>query len=259
MSDDLVILDRHSDDYATCILNRPSKRNALSMELMRQLCSQVEAIEAENKIRVLVLRGAGGVFCAGGDLREALDPMHGVEFAKMIKRTLLTLYYAPVVTIAMVQGLAMGGGAGLVAACDFAVADEKARIGFPEVRRGLISAQVMSVLVRKLKRTDIHDLLLSGESVDARRAMQIGLFHRVGNMETETRKIVDQVLSGAPQALTMTKRLLDQLHPGSLRDDIEICMKKYLQAREGAEAQEGIRAFLEKRKPAWEKKARPSS
>jgi methylglutaconyl-CoA hydratase len=253
MSDDLVILNRHSEDFVTCVLNRPDKRNALSIELMQQLCSRLETIAADKRIRVMALRGNGRVFCAGADLAEVMDPRYGNESAGMIKKTLLSLYQIPVATVALVHGLAMGGGAGLVAACDFAVADSEATIGFPEVRRGLVAAQVMTLLIRKLRLGDIHYLLLSGESVSAAHALQMGLFHRVGDMETEAGKIIAQILRNAPQALAMTKRLFDQLYPRDLRDDIEMGMMRHLQARGGEEAQEGIRAFLEKRKPAWDR------
>jgi enoyl-CoA hydratase/carnithine racemase len=253
MSRDPVILIRDSEETATCILNRAEKRNALSIDLMRQLCAHIEEIKADRKARILILRGNGPVFSAGLDLDEVLDSELWVESAKMVRDCLSTLYQTSLMTIAMVHGAALGGGAGLVAACNFAIADKNTVIGFPEVHRGLVAAQVMSLLVRKLKRADVNDLLLTGQSVDAERAMQIGLFHRVGNVEVETRKIVNQLLRGAPQALAKTKHLLDRLYHNRLRDDIEMCMALHMQTREGKEAQEGISAFLGKRKPLWEK------
>jgi methylglutaconyl-CoA hydratase len=253
MNDNLVILNRHSEDFVTCALNRPDKRNALSIELMKQLCSRLETIAADKRIRVVALRGNGPVFSAGADLAEVMNPKLGDESARMIKKTLLSLCQFPATTVAMVHGLAMGGGAGLVAACDFVVADSEAVIGFPEVRRGLVAAQVMTVLIRKLRPTDIRYLLLSGESVRAERALQMGLFHRVGDMETEARKVITEILRGAPEALAVTKRLFDQLYPRDLPEDIEIGMAHHLQARAGEEAHEGIGAFLEKRKPAWDR------
>jgi methylglutaconyl-CoA hydratase len=253
MSSDSVIFTRYSEEVAACILNRPEKRNALNIELMQRLCAFVEQIEKDGEIRVWVLRGNGPAFCAGLDVDEIMDPKNGVESAKMVRQCLSMIYRIPLVTIAMVQGAARGGGAGLVAACDFAVADNNATVGFPEVRRGLVPAQVMSLLIRKLKRADVKELLLSGEPVDAGRAMQMGLFNRVGNMEAEAQKIISQVLQAAPGALTKTKRLIDRLCSRNLPDDIEMCLRVHLQARTEAEAREGIRAFLEKRKPVWEK------
>lgn len=251
MSDELVIFERRSEEVAVSTLNRSEKRNALSIELMRQLCAHAVQVEKDGKTRIWILRSNGPAFCAGLDVREAIDPRLGVESAKMVRECLSAIYRIPLVTIAMVHGAARGGGAGLVAACDFAVANQDATIGFPEVRLGLVSAQVLSLLVRKLRRADIKELLLSGEAVDAARALQMGFFQRVGDMETAAQEIVSQVLQAAPGALAKTKQLIDHLDSHSLQDDIEMCMQYHLQARVGEEAQEGIRSFLEKRRPAW--------
>jgi methylglutaconyl-CoA hydratase len=253
MSNECVVYKQHSEEIAVSILNRPEKRNALNVELMQQLCAHARQVEKDGKIRIWILRGNGPVFCAGLDVGEAMDPQLGVESAKMVKQCLTLIYRIPVATIAMVHGAAMGGGAGLTAACDFAVADRHAIVGFPEVRRGLVPAQVMSLLVRKLRRADVRELLLSGEPVAARQALHMGLFNRVGNIETEAQEIISQILQAAPGALAKTKQLIDEIYARSLEDDIDICMQHYLQARKEAEAQEGIDAFLEKRKPLWAK------
>jgi methylglutaconyl-CoA hydratase len=253
MNEEFVIFQRYSEEVAASILNRPEKRNALSVEVMRQLCAHAGQVEKDGTIRIWILRGNGPVFCAGLDVGEAMDPKLGVESAKMVRQCLSTVYRIPVATIAMVHGAALGGGAGLAAACDFAVADRNAIAGFPEVRRGLAPAQVMSILVRKLRRADIRELFLSGEPVTAGRALQMGLFHRVGNIETEAQDIISCLLRAAPGALARTKQLIDRLYHHSLEDDIELCMQHHIQATQGTEAQEGIRAFLEKRKPIWEK------
>jgi methylglutaconyl-CoA hydratase len=251
MSDALVIFERRSEEVAVSILNQPEKRNALSIELMRQLCAHAVQVEKDGKTRIWILRSNGPSFCAGLDVGEAIDPRQGVESAKMVRECLSAIYRIPLVTIAMVHGAARGGGVGLVAACDFAVANQDATIGFPEVRLGLVSAQVLSLLVRKIRRADIKELLLSGEAIDAARASQMGLFQRVGNMETAAQEIVSQVLQAAPGALAKTKQLIDRFDSHSLQDEIEMCMQYYLQARAGMEAQEGICAFLEKRRPVW--------
>lgn len=253
MGDDLVIFERRSENVAVSILNRPEKRNALSIELMERICAHAERVGKDEEIRIWILRGNGPAFCAGLDVAEAMDPRIGVESAGMVKKCLSAVYRIPAITIAMVHGAVRGGGAGLMAACDFAVADQDATIGFPEARLGLIPAQVMSLLVRKLSQSNVRDLLLSGEAVNAERARQIGLLHRVGSLETETRGIIAQVLKGAPGALAKTKQMIDNLYPRSLEDDIEMCRMHYVQARDSAEAREGAGAFLQKRKPVWEK------
>jgi methylglutaconyl-CoA hydratase len=255
MNDNLVIFDRYSEEVAASILNRPEKRNALSIELMRQLHDQAGRVEKDGKIRIWILRANGSAFCSGLDVGEAGNPDLAVESAKMVRQCLSAIYRAPVVTLAMVHGAARGGGAGLVAACDLAVAGREATIGFPEVLRGLVPAQVLSVLVRKLSRANLKELLLTGKSIDAERAREMGLFQQVGSMETAAREIISQILQTAPGALEKTKRLIDRLYPRDIEGDIRMCMLHYLQAREGAEAQEGIRAFLEKRAPYWRKNA----
>jgi methylglutaconyl-CoA hydratase len=251
MSKDLVIFRRHSEEVAESILNRPEKRNALNIALMRQLCEHTEQIRNDGKTRIWILQANGPTFCAGLDIGEVMDPTLGIESARMVKQCLSSLYGMPVVTMAMVRGAARGGGAGLIAACDFAIADKDATIGFPEVRLGLIPAQVMTLLVRKLKPADVRELALSGEPIVAERALQMGIFQRVGDIEAETQAIVSRILLAAPGALTTTKQLIDHLQSRRLQDDIEMCMHHYLQAREGTEALEGIRAFLERRKPSW--------
>lgn len=253
MSRECVIYQPHSEEVVSCILNRPEKRNALNTSLMRQLCAHAERAAKDPGVRIFILRGSGSVFCAGLDFGEATNPDLGMESAEMVKQCLWSIHRIPAATIAIVQGAALGGGAGLVAACDFAIADPEARIGFPEVRRGLVAAQVMTLLIRKLRGADIRELLLSGEPVQAGRALQMGLFHRVGEVETELQKLVSQLLHAAPGALTKTKRLIEQLSAHSLEDDLERSMHHHMESKQSAEAQEGIRAFLEKRKPGWAK------
>ncbi len=258
MSDELVVFKQHSEEIVSTTLNRPEKRNALNIELMQQLCVHGERIERNENIRIWILRAEGPAFCAGLDVKEVQDPELGIETARMVKQSLSTVYRASAMTIAMIRGAARGGGAGLVAACDFAVADPLATIGFPEVRRGLVAAQVLSVLVRKLRGADVRDLLLRGEGINAERALHMGLFHRVGDVEKEARALISQLLKSAPGALAKTKQLIDRYYGRTFQDDIEIGMLQLIQSREGEEGQEGMRAFLEKRKPAWEKEGNPS-
>jgi methylglutaconyl-CoA hydratase len=253
MSSALVIYEPYSEEIVVCTLNRPEKRNALSSLLLQNLLACIERAGNDSNVRIFILRANGPVFSAGLDFRETLNSELGSSSAAVLKQCLLGLYQMPAVTIAAVRGAAMGGGAGLVAACDFAVAASGATIGFPEVRLGLIPAQVMSLLIRKLKQADIRQLLVSGESVDAEHAMRMGLFHRVGNVDAIVREMISQLLKAAPGALAATKRLIEQLYSRDLQADIEMCLKTYLEIKRREEAQEGVRAFLEKRKPNWEK------
>jgi len=167
---------------------------------------------------------------------------------------LLTLAETRLVTIAIVHGAAVAGGAGIMSACDFVVAAERTKIGYPEVRRGLVAGIVMTFLRRQLRERDLRELLLASELINAERAHEIGLVNRVvpvTELENEAQKIAASVLQGAPGAISNSKRLMEELWSTSVRKDIELALSHHMQARESAEAKEGIAAFNEKRPPHW--------
>jgi len=141
-----------------------------------------------------------------------------------------------------------------MSACDFVVASDHTKFGYPEVRRGLVAGLVMTFLRRQLRERDLRELLLASELITAQRAYEIGLVNRVvpvADLEGEVQKIVASVLQGAPGALANSKRLLEELWSTSVRQDIEVALRHHLDARESAEATEGIAAFNEKRLPNW--------
>jgi enoyl-CoA hydratase/carnithine racemase len=141
-----------------------------------------------------------------------------------------------------------------MSACDFVVATERTRIGYPETKRGLVAGLVMTFLRRQLRERDIRELLFTGELISARRACEIGLVNRVvspNELERETQKIIDAVLQNAPAALASTKDLIEELWSSSVKEDVERALRHHMEARESAEAKEGIAAFLEKRSPNW--------
>jgi methylglutaconyl-CoA hydratase len=235
-------------------LNRPERRNALTIELMTQLVGAIDAATADESQRVLILRGAGPAFCAGMDLNETQDASRAHESSGMVAKTLLAVSQTRLMTIAQVHGAAVAGGAGIMSACDFVIAAEGTKFGYPEARRGLIAAQVMTFLRRQLRERDIRELLFTAELIDAARAKEIGLVTRVvaaDQLEAETQKLTSQILQGAPGALMHSKRLLEQLWSTSVKQDIETAISHHMQARESDEAKEGVAAFLEKRKPNW--------
>jgi methylglutaconyl-CoA hydratase len=254
-SQHFVLVER-ANAYTTILtLNRPERRNALGVELMRQLCSAVETAGQDPSIRVLILRGAGSVFCAGLDLNEANQAGKTDTSAHAVARTLLTLHNTTsIVTIAAVHGAAMAGGAGLMSACDFAIAAEGTKIGYPEVRRGLIAALVFTFLARQLRNRDIRELLLLAEPVPADRALQMGLVNRIvpqDKLMDEALRFAATVALGAPQAMASTKQLISEFRPPTVTEDIQRAVEHHLAARTSDEAAEGIAAFLEKRKPRW--------
>lgn len=250
-----VILVEQSGAVTTLTLNRPDKRNALNLALLEALCEAVAATEADPAQRILVLRGAGPVFCAGLDLAEAAQPENSSRSAELVGKALGILAQTRLLTIARVHGAAIAGGAGLMTACDFAVATRDAKFGYPEVRRGLVPALIMTFLRRQLRERDARELLLLGKLFDASHALAIGLINRtVENetaLDTEVQSIVSSLLQGAPGALAETKRALAALWHSPVATDLQRAHAHHLAARDSAEAKEGIAAFSQKRAPAW--------
>ncbi len=250
----VVLIEKQTPQIRTIVLNRPERRNALTLDLLNELSAAVKVASDQPEERVLILRGAGAAFCTGLDLREAADHTKAHATAEMVARTLVTLSQTRLITIAAVHGAAVAGGAGIMSACDFVVAAERTKIGYPEVRRGLVAGLVMTFLRRQVGERNMRELLLGSELIDAERAKEIGLVNRVvakDDLMNEAQKFAQSVLQTAPGALTQTKRLIEELWWRSVQDDVDLALKYHLQARESSEAREGIAAFNEKRPPTW--------
>jgi methylglutaconyl-CoA hydratase len=239
---------------ASLVLRRAERRNALCVGLLEQLCAALESLAADPMNRVVLLRGDGPVFSAGLDLHEAANEVLIECSAAGISRALHLLSDGPLVTIAVVQGGAFAGGAGLMAACDIVIATDDARIGFPEARRGLLPALIGDVLRTRVREGDLRDLLLTGTSIDALRARQVGLVQHIvppARLLDEALRIAREVLAGGPETIRETKQLVSALY-GRAGDHLERSMEAWhLDARRSEEAREGLRAFLEKREPPW--------
>lgn len=251
---ELIKLDQSRAGMVVLTLNRPEKRNALSIELLDQLCARVENLAAERTNRVLVLTGAGSVFSAGLDLLEASNPDLVQRSAGCVARALQLLRSTRLITIAAAHGGAFAGGAGLLAACDIAIGTSDLKIGFPEARRGLLPALVCATMSPKVREGDLRDLFLVGELIDAARAQQIGLLQRV----VEPHRLIEHavavakcILEGGPQTIEATKMLLNQAYQPVASVSSEQMIDVHLGARQSPEASEGLAAFLEKRPPNW--------
>jgi methylglutaconyl-CoA hydratase len=250
----VVLIEKKSPQITVVTLNRSERRNSLTIELLNELIAAIRVASDEPRERVLILRGAGAAFCTGLDLKEAADLKKAQMTAELVAKTLITLAETRLVTIAAVHGAAVAGGAGIMSACDFVVAAEKTKIGYPEVRRGLVAGLVMTFLRRQVGERNMRELVLGGELIDAERARAIGLVNRVvapGQLINEAQKFADSVLQGAPNAVAQTKRLIEELWATSIKQDVDLALKHHVQARESAEAREGIAAFNEKRPPNW--------
>jgi methylglutaconyl-CoA hydratase len=251
----VIVIERQTPQTTLVTLNRPERRNALTIELLTELVAAIKIASDEAHERILILRGAGTAFCTGLDLKAA-TPENAHATAEMVAKALVALSQTRLVTIAAVHGAAVAGGAGIMSACDFVVAAEGTKIGYPEVRRGLVAGLVMTFLRRQTGERNMSELLLGSELIDAERAKEIGLVNRVvaqKNLMSEAQKFADSVLQGAPGALTQTKRLIEELWWRSVKEDVNLALKYHMQARESSEASEGIAAFNEKRPPNWVK------
>src|ERR1043166_9301124 len=210
----VVLIEKQSPQIAIVTLNRPERRNALTIELLNELTAAIKVTSDEPHERVLILRGAGAAFCTGLDLKEAADPRKAQITADLVAKALIALSQTRLITIAVVHGAAVAGGAGLMSACDFVVAAEGTKVGDPEVRRGLGAGLVMTFLRRQVGERNMRELLFSGELLEAARAKEIGLINRVvapDDVMSEAQEFAASVLQGAPGALGQTKRLVEEL------------------------------------------------
>ncbi len=239
----------------TVTLHRPAERNALNADLLQQLAAAITRAEREPTQRIIILRGAGRLFCSGLDLAEAAQPGRAEISATLTAAVLRALAHSRLVTIAAVQGAAIAGGAGLMSACDFAVATHDAKFGYPEIRRGIVPELIMTFLRRQLHERDARELLLLGKLIDAPRALAMGLINRVvadeAALDIEVRTLVSSILQGAPAAIAETKKLLTELWPAPLAADLERALAHHRLSSETPEVREGVAAFHAKRPPNW--------
>jgi methylglutaconyl-CoA hydratase len=254
----LILTDRQGP-VRILTLNRPAVRNALSAELRAALSDALRAAAEDQDTRAVVLTGAGDAFCAGLDLRE-LEGMsersaeENRADSRDLAELLLQLATLPKPVVAAVNGPAVAGGAGLVTACDLAVMDLGARIGYTEARIGFVPALVSVFLVRQVGDKHARDLLLSARLITAQEAADIGLVNEVVAPGQALAAALDRargLTRNAPGSLAISKTLLATVPSLSLEDGLRYAAEVNAEAREGDELHEGVRAFLEKREPRW--------
>ena len=254
MTETILTVDRSNAAVAKLTLNRPERRNSLTIELMQAICHEMESLANDPLCRVAILNGAGRAFCSGLDLHEAAEMRLAEEGGRWVAKTLETIANTPLVTIAAAHGAAYAGGAGLMAACDFAVASDDLRVCFPEVRHGLIPALIAAVLSDRLRDAELRELLLLAEPIDAERALSLGLVQRIvsgDRLAAESRRIAESVRKGAPNAIRETKRLLREIRRAGGSDFSQRALEFHMIARKSDEACEGLAAFRERRDPDW--------
>jgi methylglutaconyl-CoA hydratase len=258
---DLVHIEATLEGAVTVVLNRPERRNAFDADLISALEEAFRTIAGAEGVRVVFLRGAGGTFCAGADIdwmRQAAARAEddNRDDALALARMLKQLWDLPQLTVALVEGAAYGGGAGLAAACDLTVATADARFAFTEVRLGLIPATIAPYVVRAIGPRQARALFATGRVFDAARAERIGLVTEVAAdtaaLDAAHDRIAAEILECAPGAVAAAKRIVDEVAGREIDHGLmDLTARRIAAARAGEEGQEGVHAFLERRRPHW--------
>ena len=257
----LVLVEATPEGAVFVTLNRPARKNAFDAATIDALHEAFRTLHGADHVRVVFVRGAGGTFCGGADLnwmREAADwsESDNREDAFGLARMLKALRDVPALTVALVEGAAMGGGAGLVAACDMAVAVKGARFAFSEVKLGLIPATIAPYVIEAVGARTARALFATAEVFDADAAKDFGLVRQVLASADGINDFVDGLIGGmlacAPGAVGEAKRLVHDVAGRDIDHGLmEETAKRIARARVSEEGQEGVRAFLDKRKPVW--------
>jgi len=248
-------------------LHRPEARNAMSRSLLEELGAVFDAVRDDRGVRAIVLRGAGGHFCAGGDMKEMMagglkapgcgetDPI--VVYSRAFGTMLRKVERAPAVVIAICEGAVLGGGLGLACVSDLALAHVDAKFGLPETTRGLPPAQIAPFVVERIGLTQARRLCLTAAQFDGREAQRLGVVHDIfadpAELDAKLAAWLERIMRCAPQANALTKDIILNVARQDLDWVLDDAAQKFAQAVRGAEAPEGIAAFLQKRTPAWAK------
>ena len=256
-ADDKVLLRRNAKDIAWLTLNRPKAYNALSGELMSELISSLNSIANERDTKVVVIKGAGKGFCAGHDLQE-MKVNNNETFLENFFSQCCVLMQAivnlPQPVIAQVHGTAAAAGCQLVASCDLAFADDNATFATPGVNIGLFCSTPMVAVSRKINRKKMMEMLLLGDKIDSKTAVEHGLINRrvPSKLLTEAvSEVANKIASKSPLTLKIGKEAFYKQLEMPLSDAYEYTSKVMIQNMQARDAEEGISAFIEKRLPIW--------
>ncbi len=253
-----IVVESH-DGWARVTLNRPDRRNAFDARMAEELCEAFSLLSQDLSVQAVVLTGNGSAFCAGADIdwlgaEEAVSAFQARRDAEQLVAMFRAIDECPCPVIGRIQGAAFGGGIGLVATCDIAVAAAEATFALSEVRLGMVSGVIAPLLFRKTGEAFLRRFCLTGEIFPASAAKQYNLVHDVvgtDQLDSHAAELVHAVLSLAPQAVRDTKALLRRLRTLSDDERWDAGVKANIRARLSAEAQEGFRAFRERRAPVW--------
>ncbi len=250
---------------ARVVLARPEVRNAFDDALIAELTAVFSGIAEDRETRAVVLSGEGPVFCAGADIawmRKAggYTREQNEADAERMARMLRSIDACPKPVVALVQGAAIGGGVGLVAAADIVIAAEGTVFALSEVRLGILPAVISPYVLRAIGPRQARDLFLTGDRFDAREARRIGLVHAVapsGELEHAGRRKVASLLAAGPEAVEAAKNLIERVAGQGPDEAMPLTVRTIAERRASEEAREGLTAFLEKRSPSWSPKKEP--
>lgn len=255
-----MITTTKSDRIGIITLNRPEKRNALSAEMVTYLKKGFRDFIEDKEVKVIILKANGDAFCAGADLAY-LNNLQENTFDENLKdsqhlRELFQMIYeSPKIVIAQVEGPAIAGGAGLASICDFVFAVPELKMAYTEVRIGFIPALVMVFLLRKIGEGRARHLLLSGEMIDAEKALDWGIINEIIGKKDIQERVKDfaskLVHKNADSSMAMTKAMIAKISSMSLDQALDYAASQNAKARENEDCKKGISAFLNKEKIAW--------
>jgi methylglutaconyl-CoA hydratase len=260
MNEQTVITDVAGNGLATVTINRPDVHNAFDDELIASLTGRLEALGKDDAVRAVVLTGTGKSFSAGGDLNwmqrtASYSEEENLADAAALARLMNTLHGLSKPTIARVQGDAYGGGVGLIACCDIAVASESARFSLSEVKLGLIPAVISPYVIAAIGERQAGRYMLSAERFDAAEAWRVGLIHEVtapDALDAAVNGIVESLLANGPRAMAEAKALIRAVAGRPIEASLNAdTAARIARIRASVEGREGVAAFLGKRKPDW--------
>jgi len=260
MTNQVLITTIDARGVARLTMNRPDLRNAFNEQLIGDISGAMDRLTQDPQVRVIVLTGAGKAFSAGADLNmmkraAAFTTAENKDDARRMANMLAAIRQSPKPTLARVNGPAMGGGLGLIAACDIAIGAEESFFALSEVRLGLIPAVISPFVIEAISARQARRYFVTGEKFDAATAKEIGLLHIVApasELDAATDALVKDLLACAPNAQHEAKMLIDAVAHKPIDDQImDDTAERIARLRAGAEFKEGGAAFLEKRKPNW--------
>ena len=246
MPNQVPLIVERQGSVLTLTLNNYSKKNALNSEMMGAMIAAIESSGKYNELRAVVIQGAGSVFCSGAEVTSWK--------AEELQLLLRSLVECSLPTISYVRGICLGGGMGLAGASDFVLAEEGTKFGFPEVKIGMVPAVISSYVARKLSLGKMRELFITGEIFGTSQALSIGFLYGIEkrNENGALQTLISDIEKGGPQAQTHIKRLLNGDILSRKIQERDLALADFIsQIREGSESKEGIRSFLEKRKPDW--------